>query len=204
MLGSNSTSAGSFVALKSLTECRPMTNEPNKPTSEGSSSDGTPALFQLAYDTLHSLAAAYLRRERPDHTLQPTALLHEAFMKIQHAEWQSDAHFKATAASAMRQVLVDHARGRGRQKRGGQWKRVMLRPDVAGEERGIDLIALDEAMEQLKELNERKAQVVELRFFGGMTLKEVGEHLGISPKTAEADWYFARAWLRDRLDKTEE
>lgn len=163
----------------------------------------TAALFRVAYQTLHGMAAGYLRGERLDHTLQPTALVHEAFLKLERPGegrgWQGQTHFRAVAARAMRQVLVDHARHRKSQKRGGAWQRVALSSGDLGEEAAIDFVALDDAMERLADLASRKAEVVELRFFGGMTNAEAARHLGISPKTAEADWYFARAWLRKQL-----
>lgn len=158
---------------------------------------------QLAYDALRGLAAAYLRRERSDHTLQPTALVHEAYLKLADAgDWNSQTHFQAVASNSMRQILVDHARARLAAKRGGGWLRVTLsaitpesRPD------DVDLLALDEAMTALAALDERKARIVELRFFGGLTCVESADVVGVAPKTAEADWYFARAWLRDWLSE---
>ena len=141
-----------------------------------------------------------MRRERADHTLQPTALVHEAYLKVANRdEWKSATHFRAVASNAMRQVLVDHARRRGRQKRGGN--RVTLTTDIAFEfDRDVEVLALDDALNALAQLDERKARVVELRFFGGLTARETGEVLGIAQKTVEADWYFARAWLHQRLD----
>ncbi len=157
-----------------------------------------------AYTALRGLAAAYLHKERADHTLQPTALVHEAYVKLAGMSagpvWNGKTHFQAVAANAMRQILVDHARRRATQKRGGDWLRITLTPDVAATPgRDVEMIALDEAMRELAELDERKARVVELRFFGGLTCAEAAEQLGISPKTVEADWYFSRAWLRARL-----
>lgn len=159
------------------------------------------ALARQVYDDLHRIAGEYLRRERANHTLQPTALVHEAYVKLaRRADWNSATHFRAVASSAMRQVLVDHARRRARQKRDGE--RVMLTTgaglDAAGD-REIDILALDEALCALAQLDERKARVVELRFFGGLTARESAAALGIAQKTAEADWYFARAWLHARL-----
>ena len=152
------------------------------------------------YDDLHRIAGEYLRRERVDHTLQPTALVHEAYLKLANRdEWKSATHFRAVASNAMRQVLVDHARRRGRHKRDGN--RMPLTTNVAIElDRDVDVLALDEALAALAQLDERKSRVVELRFFGGLTAREVGQVLGIAQKTAEADWYFARAWLHERLD----
>lgn len=155
------------------------------------------------YEELHRIAGAFLGRERVDHTLQPTALVHEAYLKVaDRGQWKSATHFRAVASSAMRQILVDHARGRGRLKRAGG--RVVLTTDIAVEfERGIDVLALNEALEALAEFDARKARVVELRFFGGLSARESAEILGIARKTAEADWYFARAWLHERLEADE-
>ena len=166
----------------------------------------TAALVQRAYATLHDLAVNYLKRERAGHTLQPTALVHEAFLKLAGRDdangWKSKTHFQAVAASAMRQILVDHARRRATRKRGGDLLQVTFVPEMEQQDEPVfDLLALDEALDDLGRLDERKCRVVELRFFGGMTCREAATHLGVSPKTAEADWYFARAWLRDRLQE---
>lgn len=170
--------------------------------SESHGSDQPSSLQHTAYEALRGLAAAYLHTERRDHTLQPTALVHEAYLKLASgsSDWRSQTHFQAIAANAMRQILVDHARARNTQKRGGDWLRVTLSHEAAATPGAdVDLLALDEALNKLAELDERKARVVELRFFGGMTCAEAAEEVGVSPKTAEADWYFARAWLRERL-----
>jgi RNA polymerase sigma factor (TIGR02999 family) len=160
------------------------------------------------YGALRGLAAAYLHQEREDHTLQPTALVHEAFVKLASgkggAAWNDRAHFQALASNAMRQILVDHARRRASQKRGGGWIRVSL--SEAGEAAApedVDLLALDEALRELEKHDARKVSVVELRFFGGLTGAQAARHLGIAERTAEADWYFARAWLRSRLAEHE-
>ena len=159
----------------------------------------TAALFRVAYETLHGMAAGYLRGERIDHTLQPTALVHEAFLKLERPGdgrgWEGQTHFRAVAARAMRQILVDHARHRNSQKRGGAWQRVALSSGDLGEEEAIDFLALDEALERLADLSARKAEVVELRFFGGMTNEETAETLGISKATVKRDWAMAQAWL---------
>lgn len=165
------------------------------------SEHGKPAgLAAEVYSDLHRIADYYLRSERADHTLQPTALIHEAYIKIARREdWKSATHFRAVASNAMRQILVDHARRRGRLKRKGG--RVLLTNNLAVQpDRDLDVIALDEALTILGQLDQRKMQVVELRFFGGLTSKESAEVLGVSHKTIEADWYFARAWLHARLD----
>lgn len=156
-------------------------------------------LFPLVYDELRRLAASYLRRERRDHTLQPTALVHEAFLRLVGAEdqrWESRAHFLAVAARAMRRILIDHARGRHAQKRGGKAAKVSLADlDQPAVDRDDYLIALDEALERLGRLDERQARVVELRFFGGLTIEEAAAVLGVSHATVERDWNVAKAWL---------
>ena len=161
------------------------------------------ALLPLVYDELRRIAADYLRQDRPDHTLQPTALVHEAFLKIARStnpNWRDESHFRAVAAMAMRQILVDHARGKHADKRGGDRLRVTLSHAPAGDEgMDFDVLALDEAMRDLELIDTRRAKVVELHFFGGLTFRDAAGVLDIAPKTAESDWYFARAWLRKRL-----
>jgi len=157
----------------------------------------------LVYDELRRLAGFYLSKERAGHTLQPTALVHEAYIKLMarvHADRPREDHFRALAASAMRQVLIDHARQRLAQKRGGDWLRITFDDAAAvAQKPDVDLMALDEAMQELAGLDERKSRVVEMRFYGGMTCAEIARILSISPKTVESDWYMARAWLRRRL-----
>jgi RNA polymerase sigma-70 factor, ECF subfamily len=157
----------------------------------------------LVYDELRRLAAGYLRRERPNHTLQPTALVHEAYMKMvgqRDVEWQNRAHFIGVAAIAMRRLLVNHARDRNAAKRGDgvAAESLTVIGDVAGES-PVDLLGLDTALEKLAALDERKCRVVELKFFGGLTTEEIGKALGTSVATVERDWSFARAWLYDQL-----
>jgi len=162
-------------------------------------------LLPLLQDELRRIAAAHMRRERADHTLQPTALVHEAFLRMadqEAADWQDRAHFLAVAALAMRQVLVDHARRRGAGKRGGGRARVTMTVEPAGEDTSdgqVDLLDLDEKLETLRGLYERPARVVELRFFGGLSFEEAGHVLGLSPRTVQADWHFASSWLRRAL-----
>jgi RNA polymerase sigma-70 factor (ECF subfamily) len=163
------------------------------------------ALFQLVYDELRSLASSYLHKERRGHTLQTTALLHEAFVRllgIQGASWPNVAAFRAAAATAMRRVLVDYAKRRDRLKRGGKsGKRVPLNENVlAFSDDSFDLAALDRGLTELKRLDARAAAVVELRFFGGLTEEEVGQVLDQSRRTVSKDWRFARAWLREWLE----
>jgi RNA polymerase sigma factor (TIGR02999 family) len=154
----------------------------------------------LVYGELRRRAAVHLRRERREHTLQPSALVHEAYLRLidqRQAAWQNRAHFLAVLSRMMRRVLVDHARGRLAAKRSGKWARVTLTEaeEVAGSEFEIDLLDLDVALERLAMLDERKSRVAELRFFGGLSLTEMGHVLDVSPKTVERDWQMARAWL---------
>lgn len=155
------------------------------------------------YDELRSVARLYLAGERTSHTLQPTALVHEAYMKVaDRGAWRDATHFRAVAARAMRQILIDHARARGAVRRGGAWVRVGLDSAEPGApESELDVVALDDALHELERLDERKSRIVELRFFGGLTCGEVAGHLDVSLRTVEADWYMARAWLRDRLSE---
>lgn len=162
-------------------------------------------LLPLVYDELRLLAGSYFRNQNSDHTLQPTALVHEAYVRLINSDtagWNDRAHFFAVAATAMRQILIDHARRKGADKRGGSWKQVSMdhASDRADFGSNLDLLALDDAMRRLSEKSPRKAQVVELRVFGGLTCDETAAVLGISSKAAEADWYGARAWLRRELN----
>jgi len=160
-------------------------------------------LFNLVYEHCHHIAESYLRRERHGHTLQATALVNEAFMKLvdqERVQWQNRGHFYAIAAQAMRRILVDYARTRSRQKRGGGARRVELTDGIAGEEAvALDVIALHEALEKLALLDARQAKIVELRFFGGLEMDQIGQIMGISKRTVEGDWAFARAWLRQQM-----
>ena len=154
------------------------------------------------YDCLRGLAAAWFRAERPEHTLQPTALVHEAYMRLSATERSIDdrTRFGAAAAVAMRRVLVDHARARRAVKRGGGWSRVDLElVDGSGNLRGVGILELDEALDALAAEHERCARVVELRFFGGLTGEQAAQLLDVSPRTVDVDWRFARAWLLERL-----
>src|SRR5690606_394816 len=157
------------------------------------------SVFPLIYEELHRLARAQLRREPDGHTLTPTGLLHEAYIRLStytRMEWTSRAHFMAVAATAMRRILVDHARSHRAAKRGGKLRRVPIESvDVPVEDRAELLIALDDALRRLKELDARQAQVVECRFFGGMTEEETAEALGISLRTVKRDWARAKSWL---------
>jgi RNA polymerase sigma-70 factor (ECF subfamily) len=167
-------------------------------------------LIPVVYDELHKQAARYLRRERPGHTLQTTALIHETFLRLTdgpNVDWQDRMHFFAISANLMRQILVDHARARSRKKRGGGVETLPLNeelvidPGANVSERSVDLIALDEALDRLAEIDERQVRVVELRFFSGLTLEESAKALKISRSTAANDWNLAKAWLHRELTR---
>ena len=154
----------------------------------------------LVYDELRRLADHYLRQERSDHTLQSTALVHEAYLRLagqNPPQWQNRAHFFGIAAHIMRQILVDYARGRGAAKRGGQAVTLTLDEAVVLSQHAtdIDIIALDAALDQLTHLDAQQGRIVELRFFAGLTIEDTSEVLGISPATVKRDWVTARAWL---------
>jgi RNA polymerase sigma factor (TIGR02999 family) len=160
-------------------------------------------LMNLVYAELRRLAGRFMRREVPGHTLQTTALVHEAYIRLCGADtvdWQNRAHFFAVAAQQVRRVLVDHARGARAEKRWGTLKKVSLsNVDLGQIDRGESLIALDEALEHLAVLDARAARIVELRYFGGLTEREAAEVLSISPATLKRDWEFARTWLLSQL-----
>jgi RNA polymerase sigma-70 factor (ECF subfamily) len=161
-------------------------------------------LMPLVYDELRSLARGFMRRERRDHTLQPTALVHEAYVRLvdqSRVEWRCQTHFRAVGARVMRRILVDHARKHRSAKRGGDWQRVtlgesLLRPSDA-ELDLAEILTLNQALDKLRALDERQCHVVELRFFGGLNSGEIAEVLGVSKRTAEGDWAHGRAWLRE-------
>lgn len=156
-------------------------------------------LLSLVYDELRKIARRYLRKERSDHTLQPTALVHEAYMKLidlSDVSWQDRAHFFAVASSVMRNILVDHARARLAEKRGGEGQRIALEDVVSfSREPDVDLLALDEALNKLAKFDEQQSRLVELRFFGGLTIEETAHVLEISPATVKREWTVAKAWL---------
>jgi RNA polymerase sigma factor (TIGR02999 family) len=159
-------------------------------------------LVSTLYDQLHRLAEAALRSERPDHTLSATALVHEAYLRLPEpgrVQWQDRGHFMAVASRVMRRVLVDHARRRSAAKRGGG-ERVTLRDDLAVvPDRTLEILCLDEALSRLEALDQRQARVVEMRFFSGLEVEEIGRVLGVSEATVKRDWRFARAWLLAEL-----
>jgi len=160
-------------------------------------------LMNLVYGELHKLAHKYMRGERPGHTLQTSGLVNEAFMKLvdqRDVRWQNRAHFFGIAAQMMRRILVDHARTRTSEKRGGSGRAVSLEEAlIVSSERSAEVVALDEALNLLAEMDERKSKVVELRFFGGLSIEETAEVLGVSQGTVMRDWTLAKAWLRREI-----
>ncbi len=157
------------------------------------------ALMPLVYAELRKLAQHYLRKERSDHTLQSTALVHEAYLRLagqSPPQWQNRAHFFGIAAHLMRQILVEHARSRGAAKRGGGATRMTLDESMSiAQQSEVDVIVLDKALKDLTELDAQQGRIVELRFFGGLTIEDTSEVLGISPATVKREWVTARAWL---------
>jgi RNA polymerase sigma factor (TIGR02999 family) len=162
-------------------------------------------LMPLVYNELHRLAARRLRQEQPDHTIQATALVHEAYLRLidqRNVRWQNRAHFFGIAAQMMRRILVDYARNQHAVKRGGDRYKVTLDEKIALlEERNLDLVALDDALNLLASIDARKSQLVELRFFAGLTIEETAEVLGISVATAKRDWTMAKVWLYREVKK---
>lgn len=165
--------------------------------------DALQRLMPLVYDELHRLARNYLRRERPDHTLQSTALVHEAYMRMVNQKtvhWQNRAHFFGVAAQSIRHILVDHARSYQTAKRGSGGHKLSLDEAIAiTEARDIDLIALDDALNGLSAVDPQQGRIVELRFFGGLSIEETADVLKISPATVKRDWVMAKAWLYRNL-----
>ncbi len=163
-------------------------------------------LLPLVYKELRRQAAGYLRRERSDHTLQPTALINEAYLKLidqRDVKWQNRAHFFAIAAQAMRRILVDYARERHREKRGGAAENLPIDEalTIVSQEKSVDLVALDEALNNLAQFDERQAKVVELRYFSGLSIDEAAEVLNVSNVTIRRDWNMAKAWLHQEITK---
>lgn len=171
----------------------------------GGCSRAADELLPLVYRELRGLAAGYLRRERAGHTLQPTALVHEAYMRLvdqSRVDWRGRTHFKAVAARAMCRVLIDHARSRDRKKRGGKWRRVTLDDAfVLAGSNPLDALAFHDALEAMRRIDTRQAQVVEMRVLGGLGSEETAAVLGISTRTVERDWKMGQAWLRRELGK---
>lgn len=169
----------------------------------GGDAQRAPELARLVYENLRRYAAAIMGQERPDRTLQPTALVNEAYLRMvdqSRVNWQGKTHFFAVGAEMVRRVLVDDARRRGAGKRGGGWRRVAMDggdgPAAGGD---VDVLALDDALSRFAAIDPRAARVVELRFFGGLTESEAAAILGVSPSTVRDDWKMARAWLRHEL-----
>lgn len=160
-------------------------------------------LIPIVYDELRRLAAGYMRRERKEHTLQPTALVHEAYLKLieqRAVDWQGRAHFFGIAAQIMRRILIDHARGHMRDKRGGGLVPVPLDEAlVFSPEQSSELVRLDASLDRLAKLDPRQSRIVELRFFGGLTVEQTADVLGVSAKTVKRDWSMAKAWLRGSM-----
>src|SRR6476620_9645221 len=164
-------------------------------------------LMPLVYAELHRLAHRHIKKERPGHTLQTSALVNEAFVRLvdqRDVHWQSRAHFFGIAAQMMRRILVDYARKRRFAKRGGNQLQVSLNEElVAANQRSAEVVLLDDALTQLAEIDERKSKVVELKFFGGLSIEETAEALGVSPGTVMRDWTLAKAWLRRAMSRNE-
>jgi len=161
----------------------------------------------LVYDELRRQARRFRRRERDNHTLETSALVHEAYIRLidqKHVTWQNRAHFFGIASEMMRRILVNYALNAKREKRGGQFQRITLdeRIQFAASNKDVDLIALDEALNRLAVLDDRQSRVVELRYFGGLSIEETAEVMDISPATVKREWNMARAWLRAELDPT--
>ncbi len=166
-------------------------------------SNAAAEVIPIIYEELHDLASHFMARERPDHTLQTTALVHEAYQRLvdqRQSNWQNQIHFYGAAAKVMRRILVDHARARQAEKRGGDARHLTLDESLTySAEHSKDLIRLDEALTRLARLNARQTSVIEFRFFAGLNVEETAEVMGISPKTVKRDWSVARAWLHREL-----
>jgi RNA polymerase sigma-70 factor (ECF subfamily) len=161
-------------------------------------------LLDVVYRELHRMAARLMRRERSDHTLQATALIHEAYVRLvdqRDKEWQNRSHFFGVAAQVMRRVLVDYARSRNTRKRGGEYRKVELESIPFTQQTSTELIALDEALTRLSDIDARQGRIVELRFFGGLTEEETAEVLGVSSRTVKREWTIAKAWLYAELQR---
>lgn len=159
-------------------------------------------LMSVVYEELHGLARRYMRRESPGHTLQTSALVHEAFLRLvdqQNVHWQNRAHFFGIAAQMMRRILVDYARSRNYAKRGGGVRALSLDEGIVSDERSAEVVAVHEALEELAKIDARKCQIVELRFFGGLSIDEIAELLGVSEGTVRRDWRMAKTWLRREI-----
>jgi RNA polymerase sigma-70 factor, ECF subfamily len=167
--------------------------------------DAEAHLISLIYGQLRRIAGSCMRNERSDHSLQPTALVHEAYLKLRNMnaiDWQSRSHFLAVSANAMRRVLVDHARAKHARKRGLEWNQVSIEVgELTAVESSVNIVELDEALGRLETFDRRQAKVVEMRFFGGLSEDEIGAELGISERTVKRDWRIAKAWLYGELSQ---
>ncbi len=162
-------------------------------------------LLEVVYDDLRRLAAAYMQNERSDHTLQATALVHEAFIRLvdwKNVSWQNRAHFFAVAAEVMRKILIDHARKRAAQKRDGGQKILLDEAISFSKEKELDLLALEEVLSALEKIDKRQAKIVELRFFGGLSIEETAYVLNVSDTTVKREWTFAKAWFQRELTRS--
>lgn len=162
-------------------------------------------LLELVYDDLRRLAAKYMQNERSDHTLQATALVHEAFIRLvdwKNVSWQNRAHFFAVAAEVMRKILIDHARKRSAQKRDGGQKILLDEAVSFSREKELDLLALEEVLSALEKIDKRQAKIVELRFFGGLSIEETAYILNVSETTVKREWTFAKAWFQRELTRS--
>lgn len=188
--------------------------DPHRPTTEAGTAASSSRLLPLVYDALMALARQRMRRERPGHTLQPTALVHEAFLRLRSSgtvHWDHRGHFFAAAAEAMRRILVERARRRASAKRGSNLAPAALdlvpEGDLPADDRAgtsLDLLALDEALDRLARIDPRKESIVKLRYFAGLTIEETAEALGVSPATVKLEWAFAKAWLHRALSDGDE
>jgi RNA polymerase sigma-70 factor (ECF subfamily) len=205
MLGLSSSGSPYLLTPGSIRLSDPLSHNITHLLKEWSDGDerALDRLTPLVYEELRQQAARYLRHERPGHTLQTTALINEAYLRlidVKEVDWQSRKHFFAIAANLMRRVLVDHARRRDAEKRGGDNIRLTLDDTLAvASGPDVDLLAIDEALERLSVIDGQQARVVELRFFSGLSVEETAAALGISPKTVKRDWSVARAWLRREI-----
>ncbi len=166
--------------------------------------DAVEELMPVVYNELHRLAGAYMRRERPDHTLQTTGLVHEAYVRLvdqNRVEWKNRAHFFGIAAQLMRRILVDHARKHRADKRGGGEAPLSLVESLIADEPDVDIVALDHALKDLEELDERQARIVELRYFVGMTVEEIAKLMETSPSTIKREWRTAKLWLQHEIER---
>ena len=187
-----------------------MTEKPNGDVTQllldwsGGREDALEDLMSVVYAELHRLASSYMRSERPDHTLQSTGLVHEAYVRLvdqKRVAWQNRAHFFGIAAQMMRRILVDHARKRQASKRGGGEVPLSLAEELVASEENVDILALDHALKDLADLDERQARIVELRFFVGMSVEEIALLLETSPSTVKREWRSAKMWLQREIQR---